>query len=162
MNELDKTAYDIVQLLAEKNLRIALAESCTGGMAASIITGVPGSSAVIDMSMVTYANRAKIKYTDLTEDILDCFGAVSPQCAAAMASGIQKEAGADIGIGITGIAGPDGGSAEKPVGTVYITVTSESKIITKHFIINKPDRNSIRKETVRQALILLTEVITWL
>jgi len=162
LNDIDKTTQNIVELLREKNLHISLAESCTGGMLAAEVTGVAGSSAVIDMSIVTYANWAKEKYTDVTVDLLVQYGAVSRECACAMAEGIRREANCDIGVGITGIAGPDGGSPEKPIGTVYIAIASENKTTIKHFIINKEDRNTIRQETTRQALILLKEILIWL
>jgi nicotinamide-nucleotide amidase len=141
---------NIVQLLREKKLRVAFAESCTGGMASAAVTSVAGSSSVLDMSIVTYSNYAKIEYTDVTQAVLDAHGAVSEQTALLMASGIRKRAGADIGVGITGIAGPDGGTSEKPVGTVYIAVNDK----VKHFVFSG-DRQAIREQTIHQALDML-------
>jgi nicotinamide-nucleotide amidase len=158
----DKSAQDVVQLLREKNLRISFAESCTGGMASSAITSVEGASEVLDMSMTTYANRAKVEYTDVTDEILDTYGAVSSQTAMLMASGIRKRSKADIGVGITGIAGPGGGSPEKPVGTVYIAVDfGRDNIKVKHFVFagKTPENNRavIREKTVIQALSMVKD-----
>jgi nicotinamide-nucleotide amidase len=106
---------------------VATAESCTGGLVAAAITEVPGSSAVIGSGYVTYSNDAKIKMLGVNEDILDTFGAVSVAVAWAMAQGALKKSGADIAVAISGIAGPDGGSAQKPVGTVVFAVAEKGK-----------------------------------
>jgi nicotinamide-nucleotide amidase len=101
---------------------IAIAESCTGGLVAAAITEVPGSSAVLGYGFVTYSNDAKIKLLGVNEDIIDAFGAVSVGVAWAMAQGALKKSGADVAVAISGVAGPDGGSASKPVGTVVFAV----------------------------------------
>jgi PncC family amidohydrolase len=150
---IDRYAQDIVELLRQKNLRVAFAESCTGGMAVCAIVSVPNSSEVLDLSIITYADRAKIEYTDVTPAILAAHGAVSSETALAMASGIRKRAGSDIGVGITGIAGPGGGSSEKPVGTVYIAVNDRAEL----FRFNG-DRQSIREQTTLQALRILYDI----
>jgi len=155
-----KQENTIVELLSKNNMRVSFAESCTGGAVTSAIVGVPGASGVLDMSVVVYANDAKIAYTDVTMYILEKYGAVSEQAAAAMASGIRRESGADIGVGITGIAGPDGGTPEKPIGLVYAAVSSEKKNAVKRFLIEKTDRNEIRFEAVRLTLELLNEFLT--
>ena len=110
----------VVRLLAERRLTVATAESCTGGLLAKRITDIAGASGVFHMGVVTYANEIKTKLLGVPEDMLAQHGAVSPQVARRMAEGVRENAGASLGVGITGIAGPDGGTQEKPVGLVYI------------------------------------------
>jgi nicotinamide-nucleotide amidase len=110
----------VVDLLRERGLALALAESCTGGLLAARLTDVPGASAVLERGFVTYANRAKVEEIGVDPGVLDRHGAVSEETAAAMAAGAMTAAAADVGVGITGIAGPDGGTPEKPVGLVYV------------------------------------------
>ena len=98
--------------------KLALAESCTGGLVAAAITEIPGSSAVLDRGFVTYSNEAKHEMLGVAEDIIDTFGAVSIACVWAMAQGALKRSGADVAVAISGVAGPDGGTDQKPVGTV--------------------------------------------
>lgn len=106
---------------------IAVAESCTGGLVCAAITEVPGSSAVLGSGYVTYSNDAKMKMLGVNEDILDTFGAVSVAVAWAMAQGALKKSGADIAVAISGVAGPDGGTEKKPVGTVVFAVAEKDK-----------------------------------
>ena len=106
---------------------IALAESCTGGLVAAAITEIPGSSAVLGSGYVTYSNEAKMKMLGVNEDILDTFGAVSVATAWAMAQGALKKSGADIAVAISGVAGPDGGTEKKPVGTVVFAVAEKGR-----------------------------------
>jgi len=112
----------VAALLKDRALSIALAESCTGGLLASRLTGVPGASAFLERAYVTYGNRAKVELLGVPETLLAATGAVSEDVARAMADGARSRAGADIGVGITGIAGPDGGTPEKPVGLVYVAL----------------------------------------
>lgn len=119
-NKLDKTVSNVVKLLKQRNWSIAVAESCTGGLLAQTITSVAGASSVFELGICTYSNRMKNKFLEVPLDTLEKYGAVSSQTAIAMAQGIQKQSGADVCISVTGIAGPDGGTAETPVGTVYI------------------------------------------
>jgi len=114
-------------LLLEKELTVSVAESCTGGLVSSRLTDVAGSSAYINLNLVTYSNEAKIKMLGVPEEILNTYGAVCEQNAAAMAEGAKKVLGADIGVGITGIAGPTGSTPSKPVGLVYIGISNEEK-----------------------------------
>lgn len=118
----------VVHLLTEKHLTVATAESCTGGLVAKRITDISGSSAVFHMGVVTYANEIKTKLLGVPEEILKQYGAVSPQTAKLMAQGVRERSGADIGIGITGIAGPDGGTPEKPVGLIYLALSDGQNV----------------------------------
>lgn len=106
---------------------VALAESCTGGLVAAALTEIPGSSAVFGSGYITYSNEAKIKMLGVNEDILDTFGAVSVAVAWAMAQGALKKSGADIAVAISGVAGPDGGTDKKPVGTVVFAVAEKDE-----------------------------------
>ncbi len=117
-----KRARKLVELLREKGLKISAAESCTGGLFSKKITDIPGSSDVIDVSIVTYANDAKIKFLGVNPEDIEKYGVVSETVAKQMARGAAKLMGADIGVGITGIAGPGGGSQFKPVGLVHTSV----------------------------------------
>jgi nicotinamide-nucleotide amidase len=117
--ELEEVVGD---LLRARGLRLALAESCTGGLVTSRLTDVPGSSDYVDRGVIAYSNRAKVDLLDVPEDLIAAHGAVSEPVAVAMAVGVRRLSGADIGVGVTGIAGPGGGTEAKPVGTVAIAV----------------------------------------
>ncbi len=151
-------ADDAVHLLAEYNLTIASAESCTGGMIASELVDYPGISSYFNEGYVTYSNDAKQKLLNVKESTLLKFGAVSEQCAKEMAYGVMQAAGSDVGIATTGIAGPDGGSEEKPVGTVYIACAYKDKIVTKHFLF-QGSRMQVRFAAMKMAFKLITDTI---
>src|SRR3569833_2708113 len=121
----------VVGLLRAQGKRVVSAESCSGGLIAKRITDIPNSSYVFDLGIVAYANEAKTAQLGVPADMIEAHGAVSPEVARAMATGIKNLAGADIGVSTTGIAGPSGGSAEKPVGTVDIGVAWEDKVYTE-------------------------------
>jgi len=121
------------KMLREKNLKVAVAESCTGGLIAGKITDVPGSSDYFLMGAVTYSNKAKVDILNVPEKMIIKHGAVSKEVAEAMAIGVREVAGADIGISVTGIAGPSGGTKEKPVGLVYIALSSKDKLCCKEY-----------------------------
>ncbi len=129
----DTLAACTARLLSAAGITLALAESCTGGLIAKLLTDQPGSSAFLERSVVCYANSAKREALHVPQEILDRHGAVSAECAAAMARGVYQIARTDIGLAVTGIAGPDGGSADKPVGTVYLAMTSRWGARTEHF-----------------------------
>ena len=116
--EIDALAKRVVELNAAAGRKIALAESCTGGLVAAALTEIPGSSAVLDRGFVTYSNEAKMEMLGVSSDIIETFGAVSIACVWAMANGALKNSNADIAVAISGVAGPDGGTDKKPVGTV--------------------------------------------
>ena len=148
----------VVQLLSEKNLTITTAESCTGGAVAAQLINVAGISALYQEGFITYSNEAKHKRLGVRLRTLNEFGAVSSETAFEMAKGVCQVAGADVSIVTTGIAGPDGGTAEKPVGLVYIgcCVNRRTKVIEKHFEGNRQD---IREQTGEAALKLLIECL---
>jgi len=156
---IDKEAQDVVKLLCEKNLQVSTAESCTGGLLSGAIVGVSGSSEVFGLGICAYANEMKEKFLGVSAEILEKYGAVSEACAAEMAKGAQRASNANIGISTTGIAGPGGGTEEKPVGTVFICCSYKEKQRTLHLRIENKGREYIRLETVRQALILILNTI---
>lgn len=127
--DIDTLEETVVRKLLSRGMTIATAESCTGGLLAKRITDVAGASDVFEMGAVTYANRIKEQVLGVSAKTLEQYGAVSPETAREMAEGIRKAAGSDIGIGITGIAGPGGGSTEKPVGLVYIAMSTAEKMV---------------------------------
>ena len=118
----DKKLKLIAKYLIDNKLTAATAESCTGGLLSSRFTDISGSSNFIKANFVTYANEAKAEYLFVTDDILENFGAVSKECAYAMAEGLHKRTGCDLAICTTGIAGPTGGTKEKPVGLMFVSV----------------------------------------
>lgn len=146
----------IIEKLIEKGIVVATAESCTGGMISSTITDVPGSSAIFGYGMVTYSNEAKMKILGVKEDTLKQFGAVSKETAYEMAEGLKSVSCADVAVSVTGIAGPGGGSAEKPVGLVYMGIATEEGIFTKKNFFHGT-RDEIRNQTVNTALNLIAE-----
>jgi len=150
----DNMAKIILDLLENQDLTLSIAESCTGGLLASAFVDIPGSSQVLLEGAVTYSNKAKIARLGVNEDLIASHGAVSPQVAEAMAEGVARTSGADIGISTTGIAGPDGGSAHKPVGLVYVGLHMAGKTIVKELRLIG-DRNEIRKRAVVCALDML-------
>lgn len=142
----------LVDLLMEKDLTIGTVESCTGGLISARLTNVPGVSKVLKNCLVTYSNKSKRKLVGVKKETLEMYGAVSKQVAAEMAKGLAKLYKVDVAIAVTGIAGPDGGSVEKPVGLVYIAchVCGLTTVVEYHFSGN---RNKIRENTVARALI---------
>lgn len=145
--------------LRERGWRMALAESCTGGLLSRKITAVAGASDYLDRGYVTYSNSAKTELLGVSEELLRCHGAVSEPVALAMADGALDRAGGDIAVGITGIAGPDGGTAEKPVGTVYIAcVTHGRKRVEKYAF--GGTREQIQESAAQAALVLIWKLLT--
>lgn len=126
-----KLEEELGQILTEKNFTISTAESCTGGLVSSKLTDISGSSEYVKLNFVTYANEAKNKILGVSWDILNIFGAVSQECAAAMAEGLQSITNCDIALCTTGIAGPTGGSTEKPVGLMFTSVKYKGIVTVK-------------------------------
>jgi len=148
-------AARLVALCRARGVTLATAESCTGGMIAAAITAIPGSSAVLDRGFVTYSNAAKTEMLGVPAELIAAVGAVSQAVAARMAGGARERAGVAIAVSVTGIAGPDGGSAEKPVGTVWFGLAGrDGEVITRHQVF-AGDRAAIRAAATDYALTLL-------
>lgn len=148
----------IGNLLRERHQKLATAESCTAGLLAAKITDIPGSSDYFERGVVAYSNQSKMELLGVTANLFEDFGAVSQEVADAMASGVREKAGVDYGVSITGVAGPGGGTTEKPVGTVFIATSSESGIRGRKLQLG-PDREMNRKRSVFAALELLRRTI---
>ena len=141
--------------LIAKKLTISVAESCTGGLLSSKLTELNGSSKYFVMGLITYSNLAKIKCLKVNKNIIDKFGAVSPQCCKSMVEGLSKISKSKINISITGIAGPKGGSRLKPIGLVYIGIKKGNKINIFKINLGKKKRNFIQKQTVKETIIII-------
>lgn len=148
----------VVGRLAARGERVALAESCTGGLVAQLVTSVPGASAVLDLGVVTYANEAKERILAVPSALLAAHGAVSEPVARAMAEGARAAAAADWGIGVTGIAGPSGGTPEKPVGTVHLALAGPAGTQATARLY-RGDRERIRRQAAFEALDLLRRAL---
>ena len=143
------------------NIIISTAESCTGGMLASFLTSIPGSSAVFDRGFITYSNSSKIDLLNVNPNTIDNFGAVSDKTAREMALGAVKNSKANLAASITGIAGPEGGTKVNPVGTVHIAISNSNNIInSRKFIIKDKGRDYIRKMASLEAINMLSLSIT--
>ena len=155
-----RTEETLGRLLKEKSLTVSTAESCTGGLVASRITDISGSSEYFKEAYVTYANEIKHKNLGVTTETLEKFGAVSSECAFEMAQGLAKRTGCDVAICTTGIAGPTGGSKNKAVGVVYIAVKIHDKIIIREFKLNpKLDRRIMKYNFSELALKTAIELL---
>lgn len=144
--EMNGLNNEVVELLIKQKMTISAAESCTGGLFAALITEVSGASDVIGESFVTYSNEAKMKHLGVRAETLEAHGAVSRETAYEMAEGLFKRTGANVTVGITGIAGPDGGTEEKPVGLVYagICVNGTTEVLKMN---HSGSRNEVREKT---------------
>jgi nicotinamide-nucleotide amidase len=158
--ETAEAALRVFELCREKKLTLATAESCTGGLVAAAITDIPGSSDVFDRGFVTYSNEAKQRLLDVSKDLLDKHGAVSEEVAKAMAEGAAKAAGTDIAVSLTGIAGPGGGSPEKPVGLVFIACADrEGRFHARECRFGDLGRSEVRRRSVIAAFALIEEML---
>ena len=149
----------IVKLLTKKKLTLSFAESCTGGLLASSITSISGSSKVFNMGLVTYSNNAKVKLLQVPKKTITKYGAVSYETCLSMVKNLSKISKSNISISITGVAGPNGGTKEKPVGLVYIGLKRGSKIIIKKNLFKNKKRISIQKTTTKQALKMILNIL---
>ena len=154
----DTLPKKVVEYLKDKNLKIAFCESCTGGYISKTITDVPGASDVFDCGMVTYSNEIKARLAGVSPIALKNNGAVSEEVATQMAKGIRTLAKADIGISVTGIAGPGGGTEEKPVGLVYMGISTKNTTVTKKLNF-RGNREKIRLSTVNAVMSTLIEYL---
>ena len=153
-------SFKIVELLTKKKLTVSFAESCTGGLLASSITSISGSSKVFNMGLVTYSNNAKAKLLQVPKKTITKYGAVSYETCLSMVKNLSKISKSNISISITGIAGPNGGTKEKPVGLVYIGLKKGSKIIIRKNLFKNKKRISIQKKTVNETLKIIKTMIS--
>lgn len=154
------TGKQIIEWLAAAKKTLVTAESCTGGLVAATLTDIPGASAAFYGGYVTYANAAKSRMIDVQPRLIRDFGAVSNQVARAMADGARNTARADYAVAVTGIAGPDGGTEKKPVGLVYVAVSSELATVVIEHRFGDLGREGVRQASVAAALDLVLQVIT--
>jgi nicotinamide-nucleotide amidase len=152
--ETKQNTTEIIEILREKKETITFAESCTGGRIASKFTAISGASSVLNGSCVTYSNEIKSEWLGVKEKTLLKYGAVSKECVEEMLKGIIKLANANYAIAVSGIAGPTGGTEEKPVGTVYIGILNSTNIMVEKYLF-KGDRESIQKQATDMAIDFL-------
>ena len=149
----------IISLMKRKRMKLAIAESCTGGILSSSITSVSGSSKIFTMGLVTYSNQAKTSILKVPQKIIKKYGAVSVQCCLSMVNNLSKISKSKVCVSITGIAGPKGGSKQKPVGLVYIGIRVGKKVIVYKCNFKNKGRVFIQKQTVKKTLNLLEKLI---
>ena len=149
----------LVKLLSKKKLKISFAESCTGGLLSSSITSISGSSKVFSLGLVTYSNQSKINILNVPKKIIMINGAVSYETCLSMVKNLNKISKSNISVSITGVAGPNGGTKEKPVGLVYIGIKRGNKIIVKKNLFKNKNRKSIQISTVNQAHKMILNII---
>ena len=154
-----RLSQKIVKTLRKKKLKISFAESCTGGLLASSITSISGSSKIFTLGMVTYSNQSKINILKVPKNIIAKYGAVSYETCLSMVKNLNKISGTNISLSITGVAGPKGGTKEKPVGLVYIGLKKGSKTIIKKNLFKSKNRVTIQKATVNQALKMILNTL---
>lgn len=156
-DDLIRMAEQVIAANRSAGRVLALAESCTGGLVAAALTEIPGSSAVVDRGFVTYSNDAKRELLGVSGEIIETFGAVSIACAWSMAQGALSKSNADVAVAISGVAGPDGGTPQKPVGTVVFAraVRGSDEILAEERYLDGADRGEIRRQAALVALELL-------
>ena len=149
----------IIKKLIKKNYSIATAESCTGGLVGATITAVNGSSKIYKLGLITYSNLSKLKQLKVPNSIINKYGAVSEQCCKAMLNGLSKISKTKINVSITGIAGPSGGSRNKPVGLVYIGLKFNNKLTINRYLFSSKKREVIRKKSVSKVFDLINNYL---
>ena len=155
---MNKISLKVVKLLRRKKLKISFAESCTGGLLASSITSISGSSKIFNIGLVTYSNQSKIDILNVPKQIIARHGAVSYETCLSMVKNLSKISKSNISISVTGIAGPKGGTIKKPVGLVYIGIKKANKTLIKRYFFKSKKRNLIQKATVIKALNLVLNI----
>lgn len=160
-NKKPNVEQEIAQILFNNSMVISTAESCTGGLLSSRLTDIPGSSMYTKLNFVTYSNDVKQSLLGVTPQTLETFGAVSKECAAEMALGLHARTNADVVICTTGIAGPTGGSASKPVGLMYVAIKSKYKAVVQEFRLNpKLKRTKMKQKFTQCALEMLLDFLS--
>ena len=156
---MNKLSQKIVKLLKKKKLKISVAESCTGGMLSSALTSVSGSSKVFTLGLVTYSNQSKNRLLKVPKQIIKNHGAVSIQCCFSMVNNLSKICKSNVSVSITGIAGPSGGTKQKPIGLVYIGIKRANKVKINRFLFKNRGRSNIQKAATKKALELILNTI---
>ena len=156
-DDIDSLARSVIEAAAARGLMVAAAESCTGGLVAAALTSVAGSSAVVDRGFVTYSNAAKSELLDVPADLIERHGAVSEPVARAMAEGALARSAARLSVAVTGVAGPGGGSPDKPVGLVHFAAAGPAGLIHVERRFGDIGREAVRLDSVRVALALLLD-----
>ena len=154
-----KLSQKVVKLLKKRKLKISFAESCTGGMLSSVITSVSGSSKIFTMGLVTYSNQSKNRLLKVPKQIIKKHGAVSIQCCFSMVNNLNKISKSNVAVSITGIAGPSGGSKQRPIGLVYIGIKRANKVKINRFLFKNKGRSNIQKATTKKALELILGIL---
>ena len=156
MNDLSSK---VVRILTKKKLSVSFAESCTGGLLASTITSISGSSKVFNMGLITYSNNAKVKLLKVPKKTITKYGAVSHETCLSMVENLSKISKSNISISITGVAGPNGGTKQKPVGLVYVGLKKGRKTIIKKNLFKNKGRIFIQKTTVKKVLKMVMNIV---
>ena len=149
----------LIKFLKKKKLKISFAESCTGGLMSSVITSNDGSSSIFKLALITYSNDAKIKILKVPKLIIKKYGAVSVQCCLSMVSNLSKISNSQINVSITGIAGPKGGSKEKPVGLVFIGLKFKKKMFVNKYLFQNKSRVNFQKAVVNTVIKIVLSII---
>jgi len=154
-----KISQKIVKILKKKKFKISFAESCTGGMLSGAITSVSGSSKVFTLGLVTYSNQSKNRILKVPNQIIKKHGAVSIQCCFSMVNNLNKISKSNIAVSVTGIAGPSGGTKQKPVGLVYIGIKRGNKVKINRYLFKNKGRSNIQKAAIKKSLELILSVL---
>lgn len=153
-------ARELVERCTKAGLKLATAESCTGGMVSAAVTAIPGSSAVIELGICSYSNRIKHDILGVSADTLKRYSEYSTSCTEEMARGAIRLSDADIAAATSGVAGPDGGTEDNPVGTVYISAVGKGSVISEKFLFDNRSRDCIRAAATQKALEMLLKILT--